>query len=256
MQVDVGFTAVAASSVLIAAAVLLSRMEGLGLEWSIIWAATRAFVQMVVIGAGLGLVFANDTPIVWSWLWVVAMVVIGAVTVASRVRELPGTIFTALVALGVAEAASIAVVFGFGIFTLQPRTLVPVAGMLMGNTVGATVLAARRTLAEIDTHRDEVEVRLSLGIPVREAVRPHLAEALRTAVTPQIERTKIVGLISLPGTMTGLLLAGVDPLDAVLTQTMVMFLILGSVAVTSVLVGRGSARRLTTPDQRLALPRR
>jgi putative ABC transport system permease protein len=74
---------------------------------------------------------------------------------------------------------------------------------------------------------------------------------MRTAVTPQIEQTKIVGLIALPGTMTGLLLAGASPTDAVLTQTVVMFLILGSVAVTAVLVGRGTARHLVTDDHRL-----
>jgi putative ABC transport system permease protein len=73
-------------------------------------------------------------------------------------------------------------------------------------------------------------------------------------MTPQIEQTKIVGLVALPGTMTGLLLAGVDPVDAVLTQTVVMFLILGSVAVTSVVVGRGVARRLVTSDDRLEVP--
>lgn len=252
--VDVGFLGVAASLVLIVVAVGLSRLEHLGLEASILWAAVRAFAQMLVIGAGLTLVLADDTPIVWSWLWVGAMAVIGAVTVASRVREIPGTFLTAFVALATAEAVSLAVVFALGIFPVEPRTLVPVAGMIMGNMIGATVLAARRTLTEIDDHRDEVEVRLSLGAPVNEAVRPHLAEALRTSLTPQIERTKIVGLISLPGTMTGLLLAGASPLDAVLTQTVVMFLILGSVAVTAVMVGRGTARRLTTTDHRLSLP--
>ncbi len=179
------------------------------------------------------------------------MIVVGAATVASRVPTVRGTFLTALVALGVAEAVSLAVVYGLGVFALEPRTLVPVAGMLLGNAIGATVLAARRTLAEIDAHRDLIEVRLSLGMAVREAVRPQLAEAMRTAVTPQIEQTKIVGLIALPGTMTGLLLAGIDPLDAVLIQTVVMFLILGSVTVTSVLVGRGTARRLTTADHRL-----
>lgn len=254
MTVDVGFGGVAASLVLVVVAVLLSRLEALGLERSIIWAATRALAQMLVIGAGLGLVLADDAPIVLSWLWVVAMIVIGAATVGSRAPEVPGTFMVALVALAAAEVTSLLVIYGFGIFPLEPRTLVPTAGMLMGNVIAATVLSARRTLTEIDEHRDEIEVRLSLGRPAREAVRPHLANAISTALTPQIEQTKIVGLIALPGTMTGLLLAGVAPLDAVLTQTVVMFLILGSVAVTSVLVGRGIARRLVSPDQRLLTP--
>jgi putative ABC transport system permease protein len=253
-DVDIGAAGVAASIVLIAIAVAISWRERLGLERTIAWAATRAIVQMLVIGAGLGLVFADDAPIVLSWAWIVAMVVIGAVTVASRVREVPGALVGALVALSVAQATSIAVVFGFGILPLEPRTLVPVAGMIMGNTISAAVLATRRTFVEIAEHRRQVEVRLSLGCPGNESVRPHLVEALRTSITPQIEQTKIVGIIALPGTMTGLLLAGVDPIDAVLVQTAVMFLILGSVAITCVLLGRGVARHLVSPDHRLVLP--
>lgn len=253
-EVDVGATGVATSLVLVLVALALARGERLGLERSIVWAALRAVAQMTVIGVGLGLVLADDAPLALSWLWVVAMVVIGAVTVASRAREVPGTFGIALVALGSALAVSLAVVYALGVFPLEPRTLVPVAGMVMGNVIAATVLAARRTLAEIEDHRDQVEVRLSLGHDGRTAVRPHLATAMRTALTPQIEQTKIVGIVALPGTMTGLLLAGVDPLQAVAAQTVVMFLILGSVAVTAVLVGRGVARRLVTADHRLVLP--
>ena len=251
----VGVAGVAASLVLVAVAVALSRRERLGLERPILWAAARALAQMLAIGAGLGLVLADGAPIALSYLWVVAMVGVGAVTVAARAREVPGLAALAAAALGAALAAGLAVVFGLGIFPLAPRTLVPAAGMLMGNAIAATVLAARRTLAEVVEHRDQVEVRLSLGVPAPAALRPYVGAALRTAITPQVEQTKIVGLVALPGTMTGLLLAGVDPVDAVLTQTVVMFLILGSVAVTSVVVGRGVARRLVTPDHRLALPR-
>jgi putative ABC transport system permease protein len=250
----VGLGGVAASMVLVALAVVLSRSGGLGLERSIIWAAFRALAQMLVIGAALGLVLADDAPVALSWLWVVAMVAVGAATVAARAREVPGVLVLAAVALGLAEATSLAVVFGFGIFPVEPRAIVPAAGMLLGNAIGATVLAARRTYVEVVDHRDQVEVRLALGSSGHDAVRPHVSDALRTAMTPQIEQTKIVGLVALPGTMTGLLLAGVDPVDAVLTQTVVMFLILGSVAVTSVVVGRGVARRLVTSDDRLEVP--
>jgi putative ABC transport system permease protein len=252
--IEVGPAGVAASLALIAVAVLLSWRERLGLGRSIVWASARALAQMLVIGAGLGLVFADEAPIALSWLWVVAMVVIGAATVASRVEEVQGTFWIALASLGVAQAASLVVIFGFGILPLEPRTLVPGAGMIMGNAIASTVLATRRTYREVSEHRDQVEVRLSLGASGDDAVRPHLVESLRTSITPQIEQTKIVGIIALPGTMTGLLLAGTDPLHAVLAQTVVMFLVLGSVAITCVLVARGVARRLVSNDHRLVLP--
>jgi putative ABC transport system permease protein len=251
MGPDVQVIGVAASLILIAVAAAISVREGLGLERQMAWAATRATVQLLAIGAALGLVLADDAPFAWSWAWVAAMVVIGGVVVSRRAPEVPRLVPLACGAIAVAIGTSLAIVFGFGMYDLQARTLVPTAGMLLGNAIGSTVLAARRTVTEIDEHRDQVEVRLSLGQPGADAVRPHLREALRTANTPQIEQTKIVGLIALPGTMTGLLLAGVDPVDAVLVQLAVMFLILGSVAITSVIVGRGVARRMITDDQRL-----
>ncbi|MEZ5183020.1 MAG: ABC transporter permease [Acidimicrobiales bacterium] len=252
---DVSVLGVAASSVLILIAAAISWRERLGIERSIAWAAIRATVQLLAIGSALGLVLADDAPIAWAWAWVVAMVLIGGIVVSRRVPEVPGLLPLACGAISVALGTSLAVVFGFGMYGLEPRTLVPTAGMLLGNGIGSTVLAARRTATAIDEHRDQVEVRLSLGQTGADAVRPHLRDALVTANTPQIEQTKIVGLIALPGTMTGLLLAGVDPLDAVLVQLAVMFLILGGVAITSVIVGRGVARRLITPDQRLVRPR-
>jgi putative ABC transport system permease protein len=246
---------VAASLILIAIAVAISWREHLGLGRSILWAATRAGVQLLAIGGALGLVLADDAPLAWSFAWVAAMVVIGGIVVARRAPEVPGLVALACGAIALALGTSLAVVFGFGMYPLEARTLVPTAGMLLGNAIGSTVLAARRTVAEIDDHRQQVEVRLSLGLRGADAVRPHLRESLRTANTPQIEQTKIVGLIALPGTMTGLLLAGVDPVDAVLVQLAVMFLILGSVAITSVIVGRGVARRLITADERLLRPK-
>ncbi len=254
MNGDISVLAVSASLLLIFLAIGISRRDELGLEGSIAWAALRAAVQLSLVGLGLGLVLSDNAPVVWSWLWVAGMVLVGAITVARRVPTLAGLFTLTCAALSVAVVISLGVVFLFGIFPMQPRTIVPVAGMLLGNAIGSTVLAARRTLMEIDEHRDQIEVRLSLGQTGATAMRLHVREALRTAVTPQIEQTKIVGLVALPGTMTGLLLAGVSAKDAVLVQLAVMFLILGSVAITSVIVGRGVARRLVSFDQRLVLP--
>ncbi len=118
--------------------------------------------------------------------------------------------------------------------------------------MAATVSAARRVVAELADHRLEVEARLALGQPWSgRPSRPYVRAAVRTALTAQIESTKTVGLIALPGAMTGLILAGVDPLDAVLVQVVVMYLILGAAATTTAIVGIGVARRLFTPDHRL-----
>jgi putative ABC transport system permease protein len=176
--------------------------------------------------------------------------------VRRRAPEIPHLMPLAGAAFTGAVALTLGTVFGFGIFPIQGRTVVPLAGMMVGNAMNGAVLTARRTVEELRDKRDEVEARLALGQPAPAAARPYLAAALRTALIPQIETTKAVGLVFLPGAMTGLILAGVDPVDAILVQAVVMFMVLGAVATTSAVIGLGLIRRLFTTDHRLQpLPR-
>lgn len=248
---DVSWVGLLCSLVLVAVAVALSLWRGLALERSIVWACTRALAQLLLVGLALQLVIDPDQPLVWSWLWVVGMVLFASYTVRRRATEVPRLLPVALAATSAAAAASLLVIFGLGIFPLEGRTIVPLAGMMVGNAMTATVLASRRLVGELSDKRPEVEARLALGQPWQEASRPYVRRALRDALTPQVETTKAVGLVFLPGAMTGLILAGVDPLDAVLVQAAIMFLILGSAATTVTVVGVGLTRRLFTPDHRL-----
>jgi len=182
------------------------------------------------------------------------MIVIASATVSRRAPSIPGLFLLALAAFATSAVVTLGVLFGFGVFTVNVRTIVPLAGLMIGNSMAATVLVARRLADELRDKRAEVEARLALGQPAEEASRPYVRSALRTALTPQIETTKVVGLIALPGSMTGLILAGVNPFDAVQVQAAVMYLVLGSVATTTTVVALGVRRRLFTRDHRLAVP--
>jgi putative ABC transport system permease protein len=148
-------------------------------------------------------------------------------------------------------AVTLGVLFGLRVFEPTGRALVPLAGMMVGNSLAATVLAGRRVVTEATEHRDLIEARLALGLTAVEAFRPHVRAALRDALIPQIETTKAVGIVFLPGAMVGLILAGADPAEAVKVQVAVMYLVLGSVATTTTVMSLGLARRLFTSDDRL-----
>lgn len=248
---DVGAVGVATSLLLVAVALVLSRWQRLGLEGSLVWSAGRAAAQLLLVGAALAVVIDPDSPPVLWWAWVVVMVVFAADTVRRRAPEVPGAGRQALVAYAAAGAVTLAVLFGLSVFPLEGRTLVPLAGMMVGNSMNATVLVARRIVEELRDHRGEVEARLALGLAGREAARPHVRRAVRTALIPRIETTKAVGFVFLPGALTGLVLAGVDPVDAVLVQLVVMYLVLASAATTTFTISQGLVRRLFTPDHRL-----
>lgn len=251
MTGDVTPLGVVASLALVAVAIAVSVYFGLRLERQLLWATVRALVQLLLVGAALAIVIDPDRPLAWSWAWIVAMVGYAGVVVRRRAPEVPGIIPLAAAAFGATAAVTLGILFGLQIFPLEGRTLVPLGGLMIGNSMNACVLAARRVVEQLRDQRDEVEARLALGQPSGQAARPYLAQAVRTALVPQIETTKAVGLVFLPGAMTGLILAGVDPVDAVLVQAVVMFVVLGSVATTTTVVSLGLVRRLFTHDHRL-----
>ncbi len=257
MPGPVGWIGLAVSAALVLVAVGVSAVRRLGLEASMLWSAARALAQLLVVGGLLVYVIDPKRPIVLSWVWVVVIVLVAADTVRRRVREAPGAFVVALLAFGASAVVTLGIIFGCRVFAIEGKTVVPLGGMMVGNSMTAAVLVARRILAELSDKRLEVEARLALGWTARSAALPYVRAAVRDALVPQLERTKATGLIFLPGAMTGLILAGVDPVDAVLVQIVVMYLILASTATTTSVVAWGVSRRLFTSDQRLRrLPRR
>lgn len=250
-EAGIGWGGLAVSLILVAVAIGISLWRGLRLEREMLWATGRALVQLLATGYVLVLVIDEDAPVALAWVWVVVMVVVAAVTVRRRASEVPGIATLALTATASSASLSLLVVFGLGIYPTVGRAVVPIAGMMIGNSIGSIVVAARRIIGELSDRRGEVEARLALGQPWQEASKPFVRTALRTALTSQIESTKAVGLVFLPGAMTGLILAGADPVDAVLVQAALMYLILGTVATNVVVIGLGLTRRLFTPDHRL-----
>ena len=177
----IGATGLAASLVLVAVAVGLSGWQRLHLTRTILWASLRAAVQLLLVGAALHLVLDPDRSIAWSWLWVVAMVAFAGITVRNRAREVPGILGLAVLAMAAVVTVSLSVIFGLGIFPVEARTIIPMAGMMIGNSMTSCVLVSRRIVGALADKRAEVEARLALGQPWPVAARPYVRSALRTA---------------------------------------------------------------------------
>lgn len=247
----IGWLGLAFSTILVVITILVSIWRRLGLARDITIACVRAAGQLAAVGFTLRLIIDEDDPLILSWIWIAAMIAFAAQSTQNRVGDRLRIRSLAAVAYAASTAVSIAVLFGLDVFPLQGRALVPLAGMMIGNALGAVVLVTNRLLAEVDDHADRIEARLALGLDGQEAFAPHAHRALRQSLIPQIERTKSVGIVFLPGAMVGLILAGVDAGDAVLVQAAVMFLVLGSVAITTTVMTLGITRAVMTPDHRL-----
>jgi putative ABC transport system permease protein len=248
---EIGWPDVLVSTVLILVAVVLSLWKGLGAERSILWSAFRAAVQLLVVGLLFRLIFESASALTWAWVWVVGMVIVSVEVVKRRAPRIPMVRAGAYAALAGALAVCLGIVFGLDVFDLEPVTFVVVAGITLGNTMPSAVLAMDVAAKAFTDNPGRIEGALALGMDSVAVNRIIAPEAVRAALIPQIERTKVVGLIALPGAMTGMLLAGADPFSAVLVQLVIMYLILGAVAIAVVTVVALVGVRAFTADGRL-----
>ena len=251
MSATIGWVETLGSLALVGLAIALSLWKRLGVEASIGWAALRAAIQLLAVGLAFDLIFESGTAMLWAWLWVTGMTIVSATVVRRRVSGIPGVFLYALLGLAGTLAVTLGLLFGLAVFPFEPVTLVVLAGITLGNTMPAAVLAADTARAEFVDHPERLEGMLALGFEPSQASQYVTASSARKALIPQIERTKVVGLIALPGAMTGMLLAGVDAFDAVLVQLVIMYLLLGSVGLAVVAVVTVIAGKAFTQDGRL-----
>ena len=140
---DIGVAGLVASLALIAIAIAISLREHLRLERDIVIAVVRSLVQLLLVAAALELIVKPSTPLIWSWLWVAAIVLFAAVTTRRRAPQLPGVFGIALAANAMTAIVGLGLTFGLGIFPVTGQTVVPVAGMITGNSMKSCVVVAQ-----------------------------------------------------------------------------------------------------------------
>lgn len=244
-----GLGVVLASLSLVLLAMGLAWWLGLRIERSLIEASLRAAAQLFAVGFILLFIFEATGAIYWAWLWVAVMVGIASTVVVRRAKHrIDGLALVTTGAVLGSALISLAVSFGFEVIAYDPVSLVVIAGITIGNAVPSAVLGVNQSVDLNRERKGELEALLSLGFERRQIVRFMAPRAARSSIIPQVERTKVVGLIALPGAMTGLLLAGVEPVEAVAVQLLVMYLVLGTAALCVVATVTAISRGAVTSD--------
>jgi putative ABC transport system permease protein len=224
---------------------------GLGIGSRLAVAALRTVVQLGLIGFVLEHVFALDR----AWLVIVlvlAMTVFAGREAAARpsrsyrwimIDAWIAMTFSCLVVGGVVTQAVVGVRPWY-----DPQYVVPLLGMILGNSLTGVSLCLDRLQEHLATRTAEVELRLAFGATRREALAEPMRAAVRTGLVPIINTMAAAGIVSLPGMMTGQILAGSPPLQAVAYQIVVMFMIAAAVALGAVAVAVLAVHRLVAPD--------
>jgi putative ABC transport system permease protein len=244
------WTAVITSLSLVALVAAIAYRQRLGLTRELVVAGVRAGVQLVAVGAVLGLIFARG-GLAGGFGWVVVMIVDAGQVAGRRGRGLRHARWSATAGVAAGTAVTLGGLLVLRVITMQPRVVVPLGGMIVSAAMLAAGLTLRRLREDAEQARPAIEARLCLGLSSRQAFLPHQRSALRTALLPAIDSTKVVGLISLPGAMTGLILAGVDPVTAIRYQIVVMYMLLAATALAALATARLAERALFDDSHRL-----
>lgn len=258
--IRLGYEDVAVAAVLVALNALLSLRLRLGLENRLVIAAVRMVVQLSLVGLVLKALFAAVSP--WLTLGAVVLMVLfaGREVLARQSRRFTGWWTYGLGTSSIMVAAILVTVLAL---TTQihpdpwyhPRYAIPLLGMILGNTMTGVALGLDRLLTGAVREKAAIEAQLCLGREFSAALRPLVREALKSGLIPIINAMSAAGLVSLPGMMTGQILSGVDPMEAVKYQILIMFLIAGGTGLGLLAAVLAGARRLTDPRHRLRLDR-
>lgn len=245
--------AVATSGVFVLLAVTLAYRQRIGLTREILLAALRAVLQLAAVGVVL-LVLFRKAGLPGAAGWIAGMIVLAGQVAGRRGRRVPHSIPIATTAVAAGALATLGILLGTGVFPPVPQAVVPIGGMIVAGAMQASTLVLRQLDDTVDTTRPTIDAHLSLGLPATAAFAAHRRSATRTALIPVIDATKVVGLISLPGAMTGLILAGIDPLTAIRYQIIVMFMLLGAATLATTLTSSLAQRALFDHAHRLRDP--
>jgi putative ABC transport system permease protein len=245
----VAFGDVALALLLVAVALAVSRWRRVGLESDMAMATVRSFVQLLAVGYALDFVFQGRGGL--SVVVLAVMIATATFTSGSRAVGVPGARAIAAASIAVAAGGTLGVLLALQIIEVSSRVVIPLGSMIISSAMNTTSLVMSRLHDDLASSRREVEARLALAQSSRQAAQPWQRLALRTGMLPIIDQTKVVGLVSLPGAMTGMILAGASPLAAIRLQLVVMYMLLGGNAFAALISGELTLRRLFTADHQL-----
>lgn len=243
--------------VLMIVAIALVRWQQLGLELTLLNATARTILQLLAVGYVLSFVFAWQNPL--SVIAVVlVMLAIATVVAKNRIdqrlsRLLPILAGSLLTTLLLTMIYTTRVIIRPEVW-YDPRYVIPLSGIVLGNAMTAATIAGDRLVTNLKRNIPEIETHLSLGASPQQAIASYRREAIKAGLIPTVNAMMVVGIVKLPGIITGQLLSGADPLNAALYQMLIMFMLAFADLLAAILVTAGIRRLFFNEAAQLVLP--
>ncbi|MGX9136181.1 ABC transporter permease [Rummeliibacillus sp. JY-2-4R] len=215
---------------------LLSKTLHLGLERDTIIATVRSIIQLLAVGYILKFVFESNN-VLYILIMITLMIVAASANARKKGKKIHGITWKVALTMITVEVIVQSILLGFDIVPAKAQYIIPISGMAIGNSMVLSILFLNRFQSEIETHRDETELILSLGGTPKQAIHRQLLDAIKASMIPTIESQKTIGLVQLPGMMSGQIIAGADPIQAVQFQLLILFVLLTTASISSILLG-------------------
>lgn len=236
--------------ILVLIALLVSKKEKLGLEKDIVWSIARAIVQLIIVGYVLKYIFDLNN----RWLTVLMVLFIcvnAALNARKRSRNIGNAFMLSFIAITVSTTLTLVILVLSGSIEFMPMQVIPISGMIAGNAMVAVGLCYSNLNQRFTDNRQKIQEMLSLGASIKIASGRLIRDSIRAAMIPTVDAAKTVGLVSLPGMMSGLIFAGIDPVKAIKYQIMVTFMLLGTASISTIIAGYLAYRRFYTARAQL-----
>ncbi len=241
---------------LVAIAIGISYFNGFGLERDLTIGVIRTVLQLTFLGFALKYIFEINA--IWiTALILITMAFIAALTAKGRIKKpYPGATMILWISIAAGSFFALAYISVLTMtdsegLSLTPRYLIPLGGMAIGNTLNGVTLAGERFRSELESKRDRIEVLLSLGADSTRASADCVRSAITAAAIPMINALMVIGLITIPGIMTGIVLSGKEPLTAASYQMLIMFMIVAGKTIAMTICLKLSMKSYFTADHQL-----
>ncbi|WP_102693798.1 ABC transporter permease [Rummeliibacillus pycnus] len=215
---------------------ILSKTLQLGLEKDTLIATIRSIIQLLAVGYILKFVFESN-GIFYIFMMITLMIVAATANARKKGKKIGGITWKVAITMITVEVIVQSILLGFHIVPATAQYIIPISGMAIGNSMVLSILFLNRFQAELEAHREETELILSLGGTPKQAIHRQLIQAIKASMIPTIESQKTIGLVQLPGMMSGQIIAGADPIQAVQFQLLILFVLLTTAAISSILLG-------------------
>lgn len=216
--------------------IILSKALKLGLERDTIIATIRSVIQLLAVGYLLNFIFNSESTL-YMLLMITLMIFAATMNARKKGKNIPGITWKIALTLLSVEIVIMSVLLGLQIMPATPNFIIPISGMMIGNSMVLSILFLNRFKAEIEANEDMIELILSLGGTPKQAVHKQLMDAIKASMIPTIESQKTIGLVQLPGIMSGQIIGGANPIEAVQFQILIIFALLTCATLSSVILG-------------------